>query len=199
MSALGKTFVIVGAALAGARAAAALRGEGFDGRLILIGDESERPYERPPLSKDYLLHRGHQAAAKRRSDRAGEKPDWVGAAPGGRAKRRQLRRPVDAAIRGRSHPERLRWRTGQALWRRVGGSAPRRHGRGRWARARRAALAMECGRLGQGAGAQRRDGEWPGPRGGRFSVGRLTPRPASQLDWPPMPRVPPACWDRSPP
>jgi 3-phenylpropionate/trans-cinnamate dioxygenase ferredoxin reductase subunit len=54
MSALGKTFVIVGAGLAGARAAAALRGEGFDGRLILIGDEPERPYERPPLSKDYL-------------------------------------------------------------------------------------------------------------------------------------------------
>src|SRR5919109_168859 len=54
MSALGKTFVIVGAGLAGARAAAALRGEGFDGRLMLIGDEPERPYERPPLSKDYL-------------------------------------------------------------------------------------------------------------------------------------------------
>ena len=54
MSALGKTLVIVGAGLAGARAAAALRGEGFDGRLILIGDEPERPYERPPLSKDYL-------------------------------------------------------------------------------------------------------------------------------------------------
>jgi 3-phenylpropionate/trans-cinnamate dioxygenase ferredoxin reductase component len=54
MSAPGNTFVIVGAGLAGARAAAALRGEGFDGRLILIGDEPERPYERPPLSKDYL-------------------------------------------------------------------------------------------------------------------------------------------------
>jgi 3-phenylpropionate/trans-cinnamate dioxygenase ferredoxin reductase component len=54
MNGLGQTFIIVGAGLAGARAAAALRGEGFDGRLILIGDESERPYERPPLSKDYL-------------------------------------------------------------------------------------------------------------------------------------------------
>ncbi len=54
MNGLGQTFVIVGAGLAGARAAAALRGEGFDGRLVLIGDESERPYERPPLSKDYL-------------------------------------------------------------------------------------------------------------------------------------------------
>jgi 3-phenylpropionate/trans-cinnamate dioxygenase ferredoxin reductase subunit len=47
-------FVIVGAGLAGAAAAQALRTEGFDGRLILIGDEAERPYERPPLSKDYL-------------------------------------------------------------------------------------------------------------------------------------------------
>jgi 3-phenylpropionate/trans-cinnamate dioxygenase ferredoxin reductase subunit len=47
-------FVIVGAGLAGAMAAQTLREEGFDGRLILIGDESERPYERPPLSKDYL-------------------------------------------------------------------------------------------------------------------------------------------------
>jgi 3-phenylpropionate/trans-cinnamate dioxygenase ferredoxin reductase subunit len=47
-------FVIVGAGLAGAMAAQTLREEGFDGRLILIGDEAERPYERPPLSKDYL-------------------------------------------------------------------------------------------------------------------------------------------------
>jgi 3-phenylpropionate/trans-cinnamate dioxygenase ferredoxin reductase subunit len=54
MNGLGQTFVIVGAGLAGAKAAAGLRGEGFDGRVILIGDESERPYERPPLSKDYL-------------------------------------------------------------------------------------------------------------------------------------------------
>jgi 3-phenylpropionate/trans-cinnamate dioxygenase ferredoxin reductase subunit len=49
-----QTFVIVGASLAGAKAAETLRGEGFDGRLLLIGAEEERPYERPPLSKDYL-------------------------------------------------------------------------------------------------------------------------------------------------
>jgi 3-phenylpropionate/trans-cinnamate dioxygenase ferredoxin reductase component len=49
-----KTFVIVGGGLAGAKAAETLREEGFDGRLVLIGDEPERPYERPPLSKDYL-------------------------------------------------------------------------------------------------------------------------------------------------
>jgi 3-phenylpropionate/trans-cinnamate dioxygenase ferredoxin reductase component len=54
MNANTETFVIVGAGLAGAKAAEALREEGFDGRLILVGDEPERPYERPPLSKDYL-------------------------------------------------------------------------------------------------------------------------------------------------
>ena len=48
------TFVIVGAGLAGAKAAETLRAEGFDGRLLLLGEEAERPYERPPLSKGYL-------------------------------------------------------------------------------------------------------------------------------------------------
>ena len=48
------TFVIVGASLAGAKAAETLRTEGFDGRVVLIGEEPARPYERPPLSKDYL-------------------------------------------------------------------------------------------------------------------------------------------------
>jgi 3-phenylpropionate/trans-cinnamate dioxygenase ferredoxin reductase subunit len=46
--------VIVGAGLAGAKAAEALREEGFDGPIVLVGSEPERPYERPPLSKDYL-------------------------------------------------------------------------------------------------------------------------------------------------
>jgi 3-phenylpropionate/trans-cinnamate dioxygenase ferredoxin reductase component len=49
-----KTFVIVGASLAGAKAAERLRERGFDGRVVLIGSEPELPYERPPLSKDYL-------------------------------------------------------------------------------------------------------------------------------------------------
>jgi 3-phenylpropionate/trans-cinnamate dioxygenase ferredoxin reductase subunit len=48
-------MVIVGASLAGARAAETLRNEGFDGPLTLIGAEDETPYERPPLSKDYLM------------------------------------------------------------------------------------------------------------------------------------------------
>ena len=47
--------VIVGASLAGAKAAETLREQGFGGPIVLIGDEDERPYERPSLSKDYLL------------------------------------------------------------------------------------------------------------------------------------------------
>jgi 3-phenylpropionate/trans-cinnamate dioxygenase ferredoxin reductase subunit len=49
-----RTFIIVGAGLAGAKAAETLRAEGFAGRLLLFGDEPVRPYERPPLSKTYL-------------------------------------------------------------------------------------------------------------------------------------------------
>ena len=49
-----QTHVIVGASLAGAKAAETLREEGFDGRVVLVGSEGERPYERPPLSKNYL-------------------------------------------------------------------------------------------------------------------------------------------------
>ena len=48
------TFAIVGAGLAGARAAEALRKEGFGGRVVLLGEEVDAPYDRPPLTKDYL-------------------------------------------------------------------------------------------------------------------------------------------------
>jgi 3-phenylpropionate/trans-cinnamate dioxygenase ferredoxin reductase subunit len=48
------TFVIVGASLAGGKAAETLREEGFTGRVVLVGEETEPPYERPPLSKGYL-------------------------------------------------------------------------------------------------------------------------------------------------
>jgi 3-phenylpropionate/trans-cinnamate dioxygenase ferredoxin reductase subunit len=49
-----QTFVIVGAGLAGAKAAEALRAKDFDGDIILFSEEDELPYERPPLSKDFL-------------------------------------------------------------------------------------------------------------------------------------------------
>jgi 3-phenylpropionate/trans-cinnamate dioxygenase ferredoxin reductase subunit len=56
------TFAIVGAGMAGGKAVETLREEGFDGRIVLLGAEPERPYERPPLSKDYL--RGEQEREK---------------------------------------------------------------------------------------------------------------------------------------
>lgn len=53
-----ETILIVGAGQAGGQAAQALRENGFGGRIVLVGDESWRPYERPPLSKDVLLAPG---------------------------------------------------------------------------------------------------------------------------------------------
>jgi len=50
-----QSYVIVGASLAGAKAAEAMRDAGFDGSVVIVGDERELPYERPPLSKGYLL------------------------------------------------------------------------------------------------------------------------------------------------
>lgn len=50
-----ETLAIVGASLAGLSAARAARAQGFTGRLVIIGDEQHRPYDRPPLSKDFLL------------------------------------------------------------------------------------------------------------------------------------------------
>src|SRR3954468_10242797 len=57
------TCVIVGAGLAGAKAAETLREEGFDGSVVLLGAEPHRPYERPPLSKDYLRGEAERDAA----------------------------------------------------------------------------------------------------------------------------------------
>jgi len=48
------SYVIAGGGLAAAKAAETLRDEGFDGEVVLLGAEPERPYERPPLSKGYL-------------------------------------------------------------------------------------------------------------------------------------------------
>jgi 3-phenylpropionate/trans-cinnamate dioxygenase ferredoxin reductase subunit len=50
----GKVYVIIGAGLAGFSAARVLRLEGFEGRVMLFGQETDAPYERPPLSKDRL-------------------------------------------------------------------------------------------------------------------------------------------------
>ena len=69
-----ESFVIVGASLAGATAAATLRAEGFDGQVTLIGEEPQPPYERPPLSKQYLRgeHSFDQALVRPRDFYAAE-------------------------------------------------------------------------------------------------------------------------------
>jgi len=50
-----ETIVIIGAGQAGAQAVQSLRAEGFDGPITMVGDEAYPPYQRPPLSKAYLL------------------------------------------------------------------------------------------------------------------------------------------------
>ena len=49
-----RSIAVIGANLAGGRAVEALRQSGFDGQIVLIGEEPWRPYERPPLSKEML-------------------------------------------------------------------------------------------------------------------------------------------------
>jgi NADPH-dependent 2,4-dienoyl-CoA reductase/sulfur reductase-like enzyme len=66
------TYVIVGASMAGAKAAETLREEGFGGSIVLLGEEQERPYERPPLSKGYLLGK------EERSSIYVHEPAWYG-------------------------------------------------------------------------------------------------------------------------
>jgi 3-phenylpropionate/trans-cinnamate dioxygenase ferredoxin reductase component len=62
-----RTVVVVGAGLAGARAAETLRAEGFDGRVLLLGEEPIAPYERPALSKEFLAgSRGEESLLLRK-------------------------------------------------------------------------------------------------------------------------------------
>ncbi|MGZ8716213.1 MAG: FAD-dependent oxidoreductase, partial [Gaiellaceae bacterium] len=63
---IARTVVIVGAGLAGARTAETLRAEGFDGRVVLVGDEPVAPYERPALSKEYLAGTRDEASLQLR-------------------------------------------------------------------------------------------------------------------------------------
>src|ERR1700761_6739981 len=53
--------VVVGAGVAGARAAEALRQDGYDGALTIVGAERHAPYHRPPLSKKLLTGKVHRA------------------------------------------------------------------------------------------------------------------------------------------
>ncbi|MCP3801494.1 NAD(P)/FAD-dependent oxidoreductase [Allokutzneria sp. A3M-2-11 16] len=74
-----KTITVVGASLAGLSAARELRAQGFDGRLVIVGEEPHQPYDRPPLSKDFLLGRAEEAdlALTDAAERAALEAEWM--------------------------------------------------------------------------------------------------------------------------
>ena len=72
-----ESLVIVGASLAGLSAARAARSLGFDGRLVIIGDDPQRPYDRPPLSKDFLAGRLELADLALEADTEALDAEWV--------------------------------------------------------------------------------------------------------------------------
>jgi NADPH-dependent 2,4-dienoyl-CoA reductase/sulfur reductase-like enzyme len=71
-----RTIGIVGASLAGLSTARALRRLGFDGRLVVVGSEAHRPYDRPPLSKDFLAGRAEVADLALESEDEDLAVDW---------------------------------------------------------------------------------------------------------------------------
>ncbi|MFE5483424.1 NAD(P)/FAD-dependent oxidoreductase [Streptomyces sp. NPDC056527] len=74
-----RTVTVVGASLAGLYAARELRSQGFDGRLVIVGEEPHRPYDRPPLSKDFLSGRAgeEQLALTDPEEEAGLDAEWL--------------------------------------------------------------------------------------------------------------------------
>lgn len=71
-----RTIAIIGASLAGLRSAQALRQQGFDGRLVVVGDEIHLPYDRPPLSKDFLLGKVEAVPLADQEDLDALAADW---------------------------------------------------------------------------------------------------------------------------
>ncbi|MEU6592719.1 FAD-dependent oxidoreductase [Streptomyces sp. NPDC046881] len=74
-----RTVTIVGASLAGLYAARELRTQGFDGRLVIVGEEPHHPYDRPPLSKDFLTGRADESglALTDADETAGLDAEWL--------------------------------------------------------------------------------------------------------------------------
>ena len=72
-----ESLVIVGASLAGLSAARAARSLGFAGRLVIIGDDPARPYDRPPLSKDFLAGRIEAADLALETDTDALEAEWI--------------------------------------------------------------------------------------------------------------------------
>ncbi|SDG85735.1 NADPH-dependent 2,4-dienoyl-CoA reductase, sulfur reductase [Lentzea fradiae] len=71
-----RTIAIIGASLAGLRSAQALRRQGYDGRIVFIGDEVHLPYDRPPLSKDFLLGKVEAVPLADQEDLDAIDADW---------------------------------------------------------------------------------------------------------------------------
>ncbi|MGV9245946.1 NAD(P)/FAD-dependent oxidoreductase [Streptomyces sp. NPDC003710] len=72
-----RTVAVVGASLAGLSAARSLRKRGYDGRLVVIGDETHRPYDRPPLSKEFLAGALGEADLALERDDEDLRAEWV--------------------------------------------------------------------------------------------------------------------------
>ncbi|NUK17248.1 NAD(P)/FAD-dependent oxidoreductase [Streptomyces lunaelactis] len=72
-----RTVAVVGASLAGLSAARSLRKQGYDGRLIVIGDEQHRPYDRPPLSKEFLAGTVREADLALETDGEDLQAEWL--------------------------------------------------------------------------------------------------------------------------
>ncbi|MBG7704031.1 FAD-dependent oxidoreductase [Streptomyces sp. MC1] len=74
-----RTVTIVGASLSGLYAARELRAQGFDGRLVIVGEEPHHPYDRPPLSKDFLTGRAGDSdlALTDADETAGLEAEWL--------------------------------------------------------------------------------------------------------------------------
>ncbi|MCX5173136.1 NAD(P)/FAD-dependent oxidoreductase [Streptomyces antibioticus] len=72
-----RTVAVVGASLAGLSAARALRGQGYDGRLVVIGEEAHRPYDRPPLSKEFLSGTLGEAELALETDGEDLRAEWL--------------------------------------------------------------------------------------------------------------------------
>jgi len=70
------SFLIVGGGMAGAIAAQTLREEGFDGKITVLGQEPNAPYERPPLSKDYLQGKATATASSSTQSRGTPSMPW---------------------------------------------------------------------------------------------------------------------------